>query len=95
MYMFVGGITAARFGVHLFDLCVIQLFQEGVRMPKNQFLICIISKCIPKSWRLVQVEEEKRGVFSGVETSICYGMDLIKFVLVCCTPVNWGNPLHV
>ena len=30
----------------------------------------------------VQVEEEKRGVFSGVETSICYGMDLVKFVLV-------------
>ena len=29
-----------------------------------------------------QVEEEKRGVFSGVETSICYGMDLVKFVLV-------------
>ena len=30
------------------------------------------------------MEEEKRGVFSGVETSLCYGMDLIKFVLVCC-----------
>ena len=30
------------------------------------------------------MEEEKRGVFSGVETSICYGMDLIKFVLVRC-----------
>ena len=29
-----------------------------------------------------QAEEEKRGVFSGVETSICYGMDLLKFVLV-------------
>ena len=32
----------------------------------------------------IQVEEEKRGVFSGVETSLCYGMDLIKFVLVRC-----------
>ena len=30
VYMFVGGWTAARFGLHLFDLCVIQLFQEGV-----------------------------------------------------------------
>ena len=29
--MFVSGLTAARFGLHLFDLCVIQLFQEGVR----------------------------------------------------------------
>merc|ERR1719357_1004347 len=61
VYMFVGGLTAARFGLHLFDLCIIQLFQEGV-------------------------EEEKRGVFSGVETSICYGMDLVKFVLVLFFP---------
>jgi len=61
VYMFVGGLTAARFGLHLYDLCVIQLFQEGV-------------------------EEEKRGVFSGVETSLCYGMDLIKFVLVLFFP---------
>jgi len=61
VYMFVSGLTVARFGLHLYDLCVIQLFQEGV-------------------------EEEKRGVFSGVETSLCYGMDLIKFVLVLFFP---------
>ena len=29
--MFLAGLTAARFGLHLFDLCIIQLFQEGVR----------------------------------------------------------------
>ena len=33
VYMFVSGLTVARFGLHLYDLCVIQLFQEGVRSP--------------------------------------------------------------
>ena len=64
------GLTAARFGLHLFDLCIIQLFQEGVRRLEE------MKKTI------IKVEEEKRGVFSGVEMSLCYGMDLIKFVLV-------------
>ena len=68
--MFLAGLTAARFGLHLFDLCIIQLFQEGVRRLKE------MRKTI------IKVEEEKRGVFSGVEMSLCYGMDLIKFVLV-------------
>ena len=34
VYMFVSGLTVARFGLHLYDLCVIQLFQEGVRSPR-------------------------------------------------------------
>ena len=33
VYMFITGLTIARFGLHLFDLCLIQLFQEGVRHP--------------------------------------------------------------
>ena len=30
VYLLVAGVTAARFGLHMFDLCIIQLFQEGV-----------------------------------------------------------------
>ena len=57
----------SRFGLHLYDLCVIQLFQEGVKIVG--WFVFIGAK----------VSEEKRGVFSGVETSLCFGMDLIKF----------------
>ena len=43
VYMFVGGLTAARFGLHLYDLCVIQLFQEGVRALENEDILRNIS----------------------------------------------------
>ena len=81
--MFVGGLTAARFGLHLFDLCIIQLFQEGVSecLSFSKFTEYKVGY-VAQTNTCVQVEEEKRGVFSGVETSICYGMDLLKFVLV-------------
>jgi hypothetical protein len=61
VYLLVAGVTAARFGLHLFDLCIIQLFQEGVI-------------------------ETKRGIFSGVESSLCNTMDMIKFGLVILLP---------
>ena len=35
VYLLVAGVTAARFGLHLFDLCIIQVFQEGVTESKR------------------------------------------------------------
>ena len=35
VYLLVAGVTAARFGLHMFDLCIIQLFQEGVTESKR------------------------------------------------------------
>jgi len=61
VYLLVAGVTIARFGLHLFDLCIIQLFQEGVM-------------------------ESKRGIFSGVASSLCNLMDMVKFGLVILLP---------
>ena len=30
VYMLIGGVTVARIGLHMFDLCIIQMFQELV-----------------------------------------------------------------
>jgi len=30
VYLLIGGVIAARFGLHMFDLCIIQLFQEEI-----------------------------------------------------------------
>ena len=35
VYLLIAGVTAARFGLHMFDLCIIQLFQEGVTETKR------------------------------------------------------------
>ena len=56
--MFVSGLTAARFGLHLFDLCVIQLFQEGVRGLANVDILDM-RKIYSGGGR------EKRGIFRG------------------------------
>ena len=56
VYMFVGGLTAARFGLHLYDLCVIQLFQEGVRALANVDILRNIS---------AGGRGEKRGLLRG------------------------------
>ena len=35
VYLLIAGITAARFGVYMFDLCIVQLFQEAVTETKR------------------------------------------------------------
>ena len=35
VYLLIGGVTFARFGIYLFDLCILQMFQEFVEESKR------------------------------------------------------------